>query len=352
MPDSTKLEIVLLDEGGPAGPRTETAPSPSARQQLAEAGGGSRAGAAAEGEAAGDAAAEEAGAAEGAEAAGAAGELALGPAGIALLAVSASAKAIAGQFDNVGAAAKAVGSALTSLAANDNLAALTKTADAAAGALGKIPIVGQVAESAIKAITSTFTAANAVVDAFVERGRQLSQFSPELAAAGAQAEITSILADIKEAQELGPELAQLTTAQAELSAQLRELLLPIKLVVVEALAGVLKLIEDFLPYLRASFDALKAGAADLLQVFKDALAREFQKAIGDLGKIIPDMKKAFKDALDEHQKDKEQGNLFEQQMAALFAGAGLRPPVGLAPRLPDPVGGAVPPLIPFGFGAP
>lgn len=83
-----------------------------------------------------------------------------------------------------------------------------------------------------------------IVESFVRRGRQLSAFSPELAEAGGMAEFRGTMADLKEAQALGADMARLTDLQSEFLAAFRELVLPIKKAVVEALIPLMETLVE------------------------------------------------------------------------------------------------------------
>ena len=78
-----------------------------------------------------------------------------------------------------------------------------------------------------------------VVQAFVDRGKELQNYNGELAQAGAMADVRSLMGDIREARELGPELARLTDEQSKLWDELRRDFEPVKRCILEWLvAGV------------------------------------------------------------------------------------------------------------------
>lgn len=136
------------------------------------------------------------------------------------------------------------GAASQGVASGDNASAVRGAIDSVATIAATMGPAGEVVGATLKALNFAFDQATKTVDAFVERGKELSKYSPELAVSNATADIRKMFADMREAEELGPALAHLTDAQSQVSAELQELLLPIKQVVVEALSGVLVVIAQ------------------------------------------------------------------------------------------------------------
>lgn len=155
----------------------------------------------------------------------------------------AAGKAAAG-LETAGAAAR-----------NDGMAVFGQAAGAAASALSMIPVAGGALSAGLSALTTVVGAASNTVSAFVERGKQLAEWSPDLAASGARAEFTAMGADIREAQELGPALAALTDANTEAWDQMREMLLPVKKFIVEQLAYILS--DWIVPALRTTEEYIR-----------------------------------------------------------------------------------------------
>lgn len=121
------------------------------------------------------------------------------------------------------------------VAKNDNLRAMTTAANAADDALGEIPVVGGALKESLKAATTLVNAFAAVTTAFVDRGRELSIYSSRLSQATANADVNRVMADINEADRLGEKLATLIDKESEMENVFREIMLPIKEVVVDAL---------------------------------------------------------------------------------------------------------------------
>ena len=125
---------------------------------------------------------------------------------------------------------------------------------AAEGAASGASVVGAglaAVASRAAAVVEAFVAVGAAVsmasDAFIARGKEMQKYSGELTAANVQADIRSMLQDIKESQEQGPEIARLTEAQSQASTELRDMLSPIKAWLAGFLADIL---EDVVKFLR------------------------------------------------------------------------------------------------------
>lgn len=86
-------------------------------------------------------------------------------------------------------------------------------------------------------------ATHQLVDAFIERGKELAQYSGKLSEAEAITDVRTTMADIREAQELEDPVARMTLSANEIWLEIRDLLLPIKRVVAGMLANRLETIE-------------------------------------------------------------------------------------------------------------
>lgn len=232
-----------------------------------------------------------------------------------------AAKKYAAEFDKVSAATRAVADSMNALARNDNLEAVAGAADRTAEALGKIPVVGQVLESGIKMVTGAFRAARDVVESFVERGRQLSQYSAKLSMADAMSDIREMMSDIREAREVESGTAQLTDSWGELKSMLREILLPMKRFLVEFLAA---LVTDIAQGIKAMLPVLKAIVEAVVtagELTLDAVAFQW-------GKMADTFERGTKrviDALTKTEKDIHDPN-WKADIDAVIAGAPIPMP--------------------------
>ena len=227
---------------------------------------------------------------------------AAGPVGVALMVASAAAKEAADKLhdfrDNLRLASDNVADA----ASNNYMRAFNRDVDAASESLGKIPIVGQVYSAALQLAVEPIRDFTGVVNSFVERGKQLAAYSPDLALSGAKVEIRDLLADIREADTLGPGMARLQDAQDKAWNEMREILLPLKKWIVETLASIMETLVADIKEGRVQVVAL----VDLIkEISKLAVlaSTNLPLATQMLGKIPDYMKDKLKELRDEAKND-------------------------------------------------
>ena len=237
-------------------------------------------------------------ASEAAEEAGGAMEI-LGPlaavAGAFILA-DLAARAVASGIAKMGDAIQAEGNIVATLVSGDNMGALVKQANAAAEALGNIPIVGHVLEESIKTFAKALDAVAEVAGSIIQRGQQLAPYSGELAMAGARAEIKSMMADIREAQVLGPGMAQVTDIWTDIQMELREFLLPLKKFLIEEFAQFLEWLKNFFEENRGELIAMRETLIGLLKAFIDFLLLKWPTAAKDVAEIPKRIKQALEES--------------------------------------------------------
>jgi hypothetical protein len=229
----------------------------------------------------------------------------MGVAGGAAIAALAIGQAVLEGFTNAARAAKAsieeLSYATTLLARGQNFGALMTVTDSAVKAVGAIPVIGGALEAGLGVATTAVRGFANVVQGFVDRGAELAKYSPEISQARSMAEIRQMQGDIREAQALGPSIARLTEIQSEASDSLRDILLPIKQILIEDLAELLKGIHDYLkengPFIAATlvsiYENIKIAIESL--TFHWDLANENQK---NLPKKVMDAYVAAKKAME------------------------------------------------------
>lgn len=240
------------------------------------AGAGVGAGAAAGGEAA-------AGLAEGAAAAGAS------LAGLASVAAPLAAAYLAADYaagkmaDRLGQAERGIrrmGDMAVAVAGNDGLGLVQTASEGVAQALEQVPVAGQVWAAEIRLMTGTAETANKVFRSFIDRGKELQGYNAQLAVANANARVREILADQREAAQIGESVGRLTDNMSQVSTDLRDTFLPIKELGTEVLAGgsdIIRELSEFLkvvrPIIKVQADAAKfwlkmenAGAVQLIEL--------------------------------------------------------------------------------------
>lgn len=194
---------------------------------------------------------------------------------------------------------------------------------AAKGLAEAVPLIGGMLRAQGDFLEGLGNLPRRAMDAFLERGRQLQGLSGDIAGARALADARSLLADLNEAQQLGPGIGRLTTAQSELNDLLRSLLLPIKRVLVDVLArwvergvGVLESLEPFLAGLSRAAEKLILAA----DAFAAADIPGGAKDVGMAFREIVEAIRLWKADRDKQEKDALKGlyNVFENRLLPGF----------------------------------
>ena len=180
----------------------------------------------------------------------------------------AAGQAVAGGLNAARGGVETAGHVTADLARNDFMGAFTKSVDAAGDTLKKIPVVGEPAAAALGLVVQPIKSFGEVVNAFVERGREIGKYSGPLATANAMADVRSLLGDIREAQTVGPEQARLTDASSKIWDDIRRDFEPVKKVVIGALADFLQWLE---PIVREQLPEAIAGIAKALDKLVDVV---------------------------------------------------------------------------------
>lgn len=155
-------------------------------------------------------------------------------------------------------------------------------------------------------------AVSSLTNAFLDRAKELKRFSPDIATASAMNNVNNIMADLKEAQTLGPDMGRMMTASNDIWLEIRNILLPMKKLMVEMLAGVLEKALDFMkivgPYITASYELAKGGIKAIVEAVqlhiseaKQAMEEGFRNAIAALNQP-PEPKIDFWKQLEENMK--------------------------------------------------
>jgi hypothetical protein len=131
---------------------------------------------------------------------------------------------------------QAGGSLAASVARNDT-DTLRTVVDGLEGLGRKVPVVGEALGGLIGAVTAPGKALADVFSALVERGKGVAQYSGAISQAQAMQEVTSLLQDIKEAQDNEEGYAALIEAQTEFNTFWREAFEPVRKVLLEEVAA-------------------------------------------------------------------------------------------------------------------
>ncbi len=172
---------------------------------------------------------------------------ALGPMAAAFVAAQASADVAAKGLAAAGQAAEYVGKQARQVVNDDAFGLLSDRAELAAkglDAVSDLSPAAKVAAAGLRTATAVVNEFRETVNAVVQRGRELSKYSGELASANARADVRKLERDIAEAQALGESVGRLTDSQSRLDSTFREIMLPIKSMLADILADVVEPVAD------------------------------------------------------------------------------------------------------------
>ena len=212
-----------------------------------------------------------------------------------------------------------VASAGQMVAKGDGIGLLNDAANKAAIGLMAVPIAGPIAGGALKTFASAVTSGVEVMNAFAERGKELKGYSGTLAAANAQQDVTRILGDIRESQQLGDKYAAVIDKQTEFQAFMREALMPLREAFLDNIPGFMNFVMDGIT------EIIKIGYA--IPGVKDDKVKEL---VDKLEKLREDMKRGKGGA----------------DILGVWLGGGIAIAAAPAPPLPAPPPLGVPLLPP------
>lgn len=198
-----------------------------------------------------------------------------GPVGVAFTGVQMAAGLVKAGFDAVASAVRFaadsirfLGDAAIKVARNDGIGLIASGANAAAGALNRIPIVGGLLASSFELVSAGLTTFKSVLDSFTARGRELSRYNPVIAMAAATADVRKIFADMREANQNAAKYADLIIKSQQLDESFQRALQPLKEAVMRLLIKVMPILEGIAIGLGQFFEELPVK----LQYMSDALS--------------------------------------------------------------------------------
>jgi hypothetical protein len=107
---------------------------------------------------------------------------------------------------------------------------------------GTVPILGDVASANLELVHTLTSLPEKVEAAFLKQAKTLAPYSGAISAAESRAYVANLQADMREADQLGPDMERLIQAESELRTIARETLLPIKKFVLNQLANRLEVL--------------------------------------------------------------------------------------------------------------
>jgi hypothetical protein len=162
-----------------------------------------------------------------------------------LAAVTAGAKVLEGFYDGVQNTTRRIGDMNQAMVSNDGLEMMSQWNQGVADMVGKVPLVGGMLQSQIEMYGEFLRTFDRMTEAFEQRGRQISQYDGNIATAVAVSDTDKLLADIREAQQLGNQYAEIISQRTQLQVQFQEALTPIKGAIMEVLIPILQNLNTF-----------------------------------------------------------------------------------------------------------
>ena len=142
------------------------------------------------------------------------------------------------------------GDAAKGIIGNDLYTPVMKGAEHAAQSLEKIPIVGKVFAEQLRTATAVISTFKETVDAATARAKELQGYDSRIAQSFANQDVSKILSDINEADRLGAQYGRIVDSQTDIMSEIKEIILPIKEIVVTDLADGLELLKVVLQILK------------------------------------------------------------------------------------------------------
>lgn len=272
----------------------------------------------------------EAGAGEAAAGGGGSMAAAAGPAAAIVMIAQEIEKKAGEAVDAIGNVALKAGETVGELGSGENAKAMGNVVKGVNDMARAVPFVGPVVAKFNDQVIKATTAFTMVTESFTARGAELSGYNSSLATSYAMSGVKELLGDIREADVLGPGLAKMNDAQANISNTLREILLPIKRIIVDLLGGVLQRLDSFLQNHQNDIVEAVFKAEELAKFVVQTLTLQASDAI----KTLHDMPENVRKKLDEWEKQKNaEGIILDNFMEAL---ENLPGPFGRVPaREPD-----------------
>jgi hypothetical protein len=237
---------------------------------------------------------------------------ALGAAGI-VGGVVMAAQQMTTSLNNMRQGVDVVASGLEGLAHNDLSKLDDGVNDLRRSVVGAVPVLGDLANAQGDLIRSIVNIPSKLTAAFIARGHEIGGFSAAITGAEARSEVKTTFADLKEAQELGPAMARMIDAETNLSIQFREIMLPVKRVIVELLADRLEAIGKMIDAVVNLPEIIEKIADDLGRAIVEAVRFHGDKALG----IIEGIPRDIDEVIRKNKKDDDFVDTFDQFYAAL-----------------------------------
>ncbi|WP_439621814.1 hypothetical protein [Gemmata sp.] len=185
--------------------------------------------------------------------------------------------------DRAGSAGAWAGRAASGVAAGSTAPAIGGAIEGAVAGLNRLGPYGAAAGVAMATVAKVGSAAGDALDALAKRGRELGQFNGQIAAASANADVRSLMAQVREGGALGGQYAELIDRQSKMEDALSEGLLPVK----EFLLNVAnRALEAGVPFMADCLEALNGILAGVS--FGMARSESIDKAVARIRATMED----------------------------------------------------------------
>lgn len=132
----------------------------------------------------------------------------------------------------------------SALARNDVVGSAVAGGDTLASLMETVPVLGTAFGQLVRTVTTTVKAFDDTTRAFIERGKELSKYSPELAMSNAREFVRSLRADMREARELGGGYSALQDRYGQFQDTLMDISIDLKKAVLPLLIKGVNLIDN------------------------------------------------------------------------------------------------------------
>lgn len=224
---------------------------------------------------------------------------AAGPAAIVYEVADKIADSVVGVANRANKIMESAGKVVQGIAGNNVLGAFNEVSSSVQNTIKKMGPMGKVYAAALGVATTAINVFTGTVNAFNNRARELMGYGGANTTAIAMADVNKLMADIREAQSLDKEYADIVKSQGKISANIQDALIPIKRVLMRMLAGPLSAVEtvsNIVAYLSKSIDQGVGGILSIREAV--GLSVPMVGILDKLNKTVEDAVKSDKDAKD------------------------------------------------------
>lgn len=184
---------------------------------------------------------------------------------------------------------------------NDAVGGVTAAMDRGAKGIGKFadeimyvaPVVGlpmKALSEQVKTAAAALKTYDDVLRGLTARGRELAGYDGRIAAASAMADVTKLMADIRESNRLGDRYASLIARQASMDARLQDALLPLKLKITQFVEWAIPFFESAIKTIVEGLNTASEAGGVVQDIYDYYLgdatraSKEIMKLLGVIGR--------------------------------------------------------------------